>query len=252
MHYTNAIVVVGFTFIHYFSKFFHLNKHSLIAKFSSLVGGVSIAYVFFHLLPSLIHYQADISTAYNLSATGAFQLLFATILFGLIVFYFLEVAMESSRLTMTIKRINNQDMSDASFEEAHQRVFWAHMAPYAIYNIIVGILLADQSFESTATALIYLMVIGLHLFTNDWVLRHHFTQLYDKFGRGIITFTVLLGWTIGFAFQINHIFIALLEAFVAGGIILNAIKDELPECKGSNFPLFLMGTAAYSLFLIFI
>ncbi len=252
MNFSNALVVFGFTFIHINSRLFHLDKVNITAKFSSFVGGISIAYVFFHLLPTLIHYQEDISYAFNLTSANAYQLIFGVILLGLVVFYFLEVAMQSAKVNVVISRINHKELTDKSFEQRHQQVFWAHIASYALYNIIIGILLADQRFETSTTAIFYLVAIGLHFFTNDWVLRHHFTDLYDKYGRLLISLTVIIGFFIGSTFHINHIIIGLLEAFVSGGLILNAIKDELPECRGSNFGIFLMGTALYSVILILI
>lgn len=246
----NTLIVFTFTLIHINASRFHLDKYEIASKFSSVVGGISIAYVFFHLLPGLIHAQEDIALKYHLTSATSFQLLFGMILLGLVVFYFLEVAMQSAKMNMFISRLRHQDISDQSFELRHQRVFWAHVGSYALYNLIIGVLLADQHFATTTTALFYLVAIGLHFFTNDWVLRHHFTDLYDKYGRLMITLSVLVGWLIGHAFAIDHAVVALLEAFVAGGLILNAIKDELPECSGSNMMYFISGTAVYSLLLI--
>lgn len=252
MELANIFVVIGFTVIHVNSNLFNIERWDLTAKFSSLVGGISIAYVFFHLFPTLIHYQKDISRTFKLTSASAFQLIFGMILLGLIVFYFLEMAMQSSKLSVALDRLNNKTVSDDDFEQRHQRVFWAHIGSYALYNIIIGILLADQRFETSTTAIFYLVAVGLHFFTNNWVLRHHFTRLYDKYGRLLISLTVLVGFLIGLTFHIDHTIIALLEAFVAGGLILNAIKDELPQCKGNNFLIFLIGTVIYSFILIFI
>lgn len=252
MQLANIFVVFGFTFIHINSKFVNMEKWDINAKFSSFVGGISIAYVFFHLLPTLIHYQEDISEKFHLTSASAFQLIFGVILLGLIVFYFLEVAMQSTKLSMAIERLNHRTISDDRFEQRHQRIFWAHIGSYALYNIIIGILLADHRFETSTTAIFYLVAVGLHFFTNDWVLRRHFTSLYDKYGRLLISVTVLIGWLIGSTLHIDHTIIALLEAFVSGGLILNAIKDELPQCRGNNFSIFLIGTVLYSSILIFI
>lgn len=250
MNYANALVVFGFTFIHINSRLFHFDKLNFTARFSSFVGGISIAYVFFHLFPTLIHYQEDISHTLNLPSASAFQLIFGTILLGLVVFYFLEMAMQSAKLNVMIRRIQHKELSDENFEQRHQHIFWAHMASYALYNTIIGILLADQRFETSSTAFFYLIAIGLHFFTNDWVLRHHFTDLYDKYGALIISLTVVFGFVLGQLVHMDHTVIALLEAFVSGGLILNAIKDELPACRGNNFGYFIAGTVLYSFILI--
>jgi hypothetical protein len=41
-----------------------------------------------------------------------------------------------------------------------------------------------------------------------------------------------------------------LFAFLAGGIVLNVIKEELPEERESRFPAFVVGTGGYAVLLL--
>jgi zinc transporter ZupT len=45
-------------------------------------------------------------------------------------------------------------------------------------------------------------------------------------------------------------FIGLLFAFLAGGIVLNVLKEELPEDRESQFWAFVVGAAVYSAVLL--
>lgn len=252
MRFASTFVVFGFSFIHMQSSSLHLAKEDIVSKFTSFVGGISIAYVLFVLFPSLLHSQKDIAETFHLTNASALQLVFGVLILGLLVFYYLERALESAKVNIFLDRLQHKGQSDQAFEESHKRVFWVHIGSYALYNFIIGILMADHAFKTSFTAIFYLAVIGLHLFTNDWVLRNHFTDLYDKHGKFMISLAVVLGWMVGRFFFIDHAVIYLLEAFVYGGLIFNALKDDLPECRGSNAKYFVLGTAIYSILLFMI
>lgn len=249
MRFASTFVVFGFSFIHMQSGSLRLDKENLISKFTSFVGGISIAYVLFVLIPSLLHSQEDIAETFHLTNASALQLVVGVLILGLLVFYYLERALESAKVNIFLDRLQYRNLSDQTFEQSHKRIFWVHIGSYAMYNLIIGILMADHAFETSFTAIFYLAVIGLHLFTNDWVLRHHFTDLYDRHGKLMISLAVVVGWLIGKYFHINHAVIYLLEAFVYGGLIFNALKDDLPQCRGNNAKYFILGTVFYSVLL---
>ena len=46
---------------------------------------------------------------------------------------------------------------------------------------------------------------------------------------------VLLGWVIDLLTEIPEVAIAVLVAFLAGGVVLNVLKEELPEERESRF-----------------
>lgn len=238
----SLFLALGFSFIHYASSQIDCKK-SALNKFTSFVGGISISYVFFHLLPTISAYQGDVAETFNLgSSMSAYYLLFGAALAGLVVFYLLETYAGFAKTNV-----------DASLNQpSKNNVFWAHMGSYFIYNGIIGVLLTEQRFETWIAALLYLSAIGLHFVTNDWNLHHHFEASYNKYGRNLLCGAVLLGWLVGILFHLNHVAIAFLEAFVAGGMMLNAIKDELPKEKERNIPSFLTGIIGYSLILMFI
>jgi len=233
----NIMVALGFTFIHLGSKYFKLHLFS-VNQFTSFVGGISLAYVFFHLIPTIQSYQHDVMESFSLSATNASHLIFGSILAGIVVFYFLELLLKSTRINIANKSFGSSGL------------FWAHIGAYFLYNFIIGILLSDIGFTSTVTAFFYLFAIGLHFLTNDWVLRHHFEDLYDRYGIKLLVAAVLIGWLIGVLIRIPHVVMGLLEAFVAGGLILNAIKDELPACRGNGMTSFMVGLVSYTIILL--
>ncbi len=61
---------------------------------------------------------------------------------------------------------------------------------------------------------------------------------------------VLVGWGIGYTVEIPELAIPILLAFLAGGIILNVLKEELPAERKSRFWAFSLGVVVYALLLL--
>ena len=56
---------------------------------------------------------------------------------------------------------------------------------------------------------------------------------------------MIIGWALGSATPLPEFFIGFLFAFLARSVVLNALKEELPEERQSRFwPLALGGTAS--------
>ncbi|WP_328824250.1 hypothetical protein [Metabacillus schmidteae] len=92
----------------------------------------------------------------------------------------------------------------------------------------------------------YFLALAVHFVTNDHSLRKDHKKVYDRFGRWLLTFAILLGWLVGVFIELKEIYISLLTAFLAGGIILNVLKEELPEERKSSFVAFFLGLVGYS------
>lgn len=234
---TSLAIAFGFSFIHISSKFFKLRLFT-VNQFTSFVGGISLAYVFFYLIPTVQSYEHEVMDVFHLSARNASNLIFGSILAGIVLFYFLELGLKSTRLKFS------KNATKAS------GTFWAHMGAYTLYNFLIGMLLSSQAFESPVTALFFLLAIGIHFLTNDWVLRHHFREMYDRYGLKILIGGILLGYLISANLHPSHTWLGLLEAFITGGLILNAIKDELTSCRGNGLTSFIAGLSLYSILLL--
>jgi hypothetical protein len=92
--------------------------------------------------------------------------------------------------------------------------------------------------------------MGLHFFVNDYGLRQHHKQRYHRFGRWILAAAVLGGWALGAATEVSEALLVLLIAFLGGGVILNVLKEELPEERESRFWPFALGAVAYTALLV--
>jgi zinc transporter ZupT len=85
---------------------------------------------------------------------------------------------------------------------------------------------------------------------NDSGLREHHKHIYDRIGRWILAAAIIVGWVLGSATEIGKTAIAVLFAFLAGGIVLNVLKEELPEERESRFWAFALGAGIYTALLL--
>ena len=74
--------------------------------------------------------------------------------------------------------------------------------------------------------------------------------MYDLIGRWLLAGAIIFGWVLGETFHLDEAAIAAIWALVAGGIILNVLKEELPEEQESHFGMFFAGAGLYSLVLL--
>ena len=193
----------------------------------SLAGGVSVAYVFMHLLPELAR------GGEALGALGGSDAVWPLALAGLVVFYGLERAAETSR-----------DAGAADRTEAE--VFWLHMASYTLYNVIIGyVLVAEVGADETEVGA-YGLAMALHFLVNDVGLRAHHKARYDTAGRYVLAAAVVGGAGLGAVTELPEALVTGLVAFLGGSVVLNVLKEELPDERESRFWPFAAGAAGYA------
>ncbi|QXE01184.1 ZIP family metal transporter [Terribacillus sp. DMT04] len=234
---------IGFALIHYCSKYMGFLKETPRSKFLSISAGIAVAYVFVHLLPELNHYQELLNDELEHHIWSYTENhIYILALIGLILFYGLERLVKVSKQTT---KLHNPD-------ETKSGIFWIHMSSFFLYNSIIGYLLVREEYESPFGMLFYFIALGVHFVTNDRSLRSDHKHIYDKYGRLLLTGAILLGWIVGVMTELNELIISLLTAFIAGGIILNVMKEELPEERQSSIVSFLLGAAGYTTLLLLI
>ena len=87
--------------------------------------------------------------------------------------------------------------------------------------------------------------------TNDYGLRKDYKHRYDDLGRWMLAGAIFLGWILGLTVDVHETVLGFLFAFLAGGVVLNVLKEELPEERNSRFWPFFFGSAGYAALLFF-
>ncbi|OZC01699.1 hypothetical protein [Rubricoccus marinus] len=208
----------------------------------SFAGGTSVAYVFVHLLPEMAALQEALA-----ERVAGFELFEARhvwllALAGLVAFYGLEHLASRSR----------EEGQDEAMDRTGAGVFWVHMASYGVYNVLVGYLLAWGESRTTSGVLLFALAMAFHFVVNDTGLRHDHKERYLHVGRWLLAGAVVLGCGLGFVTEVSEATIAALLGILGGSVILNVLKEELPEERESRFWPFLAGAVAYSALLLLV
>lgn len=197
-------------------------------RFLSFASGVSFGYVFVDLLPALSDGQQVISSHLNGVVPFFDRHSYLIALVGMLFFYGIQGTSTSQ----------------------HDYKFWISMSGYALFNFFVGASLADPLDPSVQPIWLFTIAMGLHYFVHDHNLREDHQEAYEDSVRWILVLALIGGWLAGFFITIPEILIAVVVAFVAGGMIMNAMRYELPKKSRDSFRYFVLGALGYSILLI--
>ena len=206
----------------------------------SFAGGVSVAYITVHLLPELQHAQADFNRELGVPAPYDAYSLYLAAALGFLLFYALD------RL-VKLDKPEGQGRSDTG-----GAVFAAHIGAFAVYNLFLGYYLSAHVQPDVHSILIYTAVIGLHLLMNDVSLRTDHRERYDPIGSRLLAAAVAAGWLLGYTVKVSEPVFALWFALITGGILINTIREELPQERSARIGPFALGVVIGALGLIFL
>ena len=224
--------------VHFFSgklKFLNSKPRS---RWLSLAGGVSVSYVFIHLLPEIARGQRIVDNQDSEILSYLEHHAYLLALSGLIAFYGLERMVRQHR-----RRLSEE-------AQTHGGVFWLHIVSFALYNILIGYLLTHREADGPASLLWFTVAMVLHFLVNDFSLEQDHLKQFDRQGRWVLAAALLVGWWLGVTWEISELAISAWTAILAGSVILTVMKEELPEERESRFSAFLIGAFGYALVLL--
>jgi hypothetical protein len=198
--------------------------------------------VLVHLLPEITaaHRVIDVSGA-QFPFASRDSLVYVILLLGLLVFYGLEKTARYSR-----KRSISQHAKDV----CSVYVFIVHIISYAALNAAIGYLLHERAAEHHYNLPLYAVAIGLHFFINDHWMHHNHKVRYHRIGRWILAAGTLVGWGAGVFVVLEETVIFPALAFLAGGVLMNVLKEELPYGREENYWSFAGSTLVFSAILL--
>lgn len=237
----SLVALVCMVLVHLFSTLYSLAEGRYRGIWLSLAGGVSVAYVFVRVLPDLGRHDEVIATLFPQRLPYLDYHGYLVALYGLAFFYGLD------RLALADHR---QRQVDDPAKGSDRFVFWIHIGSFATVNLLVGYLLLRREHGSAQNLVIFAVAMIFYLFVTDNSLHAHHPAAFKRVGRYVLAASVTAGWLIGLSTELRETTIALLFAFLAGGVILNVLKEELPAEGKSRYWAFLVGMTAYSALLV--
>lgn len=231
-----ALLAVLLAAIHLVSGRVRSVIHFRRPTWKSVSGGIAVSYVFLQILPELAAHQETITAEVGLKPDLAESFVFMMALTGMTVFYGME------RL-LTSKRFSEELATGAP-------VFWVRVGAFSLYNMLVGYLLVHREEPGLAELLLYFFAMATHFLAFDLNLSGGHQRQYHRIARWILAAALLAGWATAVFTDLTQLPVSVLFAFLAGGIVLNVLKEELPGEKQGRFLPFLAGVVGYSLLLV--
>ena len=230
--------------MHVFSQTLHLLQGVPRRRLVSFVGGMAVAFVILRLLPAIGRHQQTLEQATQGGPLGFLDNhIYAVLLLSIIIFYGLERLAQRSRERR--KQAGKEDRPGFG-------VFWLHIGTFALMNLLVGYLLfhhVEQGSELQVLLLFFLAML-FKFVVNDHGLHNLHQDLYDRMGRWLLAVTVLGGWLVNYVARMPQVGPALLQGFIAGAVLLNVLKEQLPSAEKSRYALFASGAVLYSVLLL--
>jgi len=225
----SATFLVG-EYLQLLRRLLHDNR-SLI----SFGSGMAVAYVFMQIMPELHNVRRLFveSAAVPLLFEG--KIIYLLALLGFLLFYGLN---NLSHIVLGTEH-----------SEPEQRKLQIHIGSLSAYVWLIGYLLV-QRLDPEDSIVLYAMATIFHFLAIAHELPEKYGALYRLRERFVLAGMCLLGWAVGQLFVMPHMVLALMFAFVSGGIIINSIMMELPKEKDGRFLPFVAGGVCYALILL--
>jgi zinc transporter ZupT len=216
---------------------------------ASFAGGIAVSYVFLHLLPELAEGNERVGEllAEDAGRTPLVGLeIFLVALVGFTLFYGLERLAERHH-----PRDPRWGGASTGAGAGSRPVFRLHLASFALYNAVIGYSLPLNWRVSPGFAVLFTIAIGLHFVLSDRGLEEHYGTWFDRWPpRLVLAAALLVGWGLAaLVAPTSGLVVSLLTAFVAGSVLLNVFKEEIPSTRRSHFGWFVTGLATYALLL---
>ncbi len=223
------ISVAIFSLVHMYAEKIRTLEMLSQRRFLSLGGGIAIAYVFIDLLPKLGESNQWVERIFSGFFPYVERHVFVTALLGFLLFF-------------CIDRVPSGWLMKEKFTLA--------LCSYALFNFFVGYAVVNKNNPDVQPLLLFTIAMALHYFTNDYSLCESHGEAYRKTGRWVLIASLVLGWVVGLAIHLSETAVALVGAFIGGGVIMNVTRHELPAGKENSVGTFVVSAAAYTAILL--
>ena len=229
--------MLAFAAVFLFGRQFHslrvfANHERSLLSFSA---GVAVGYVFVRVMPDLEGARRDFVkwTILPKVFDGMFVYFFALI--GVLFFYCLDHFSKQARLAASAAGRSTPDF-DITF------IGWA-----GYVGLISYLLMSRSSPASLAT---YAIAMAAQFLNFEHWFGIELGDGYQRRGRFLLAAAAPIGWGLSLAFDLPRGALALMLAFLSGGVIVNAMFVELPDDKDGRLWPFVTGSVLSAMLLI--
>jgi len=202
----------------------------------SLASGVALAYVFIYLLPKIAYLQ-DKPHNFTTGLLAIDQVLvWFMALLGLLAFYWLGWKAENDDTEEKLRK---------------DKTLYLQLGGFCAYYAQLGYTVTEYPIAG-GSALMVAVILLVHSLGINHGLRHLNKQRYDKLLRWCFALATFTGWLLGISIEGFSSNLPYWNAFIGGGIIITALREELPHQSETNFLPFLSGSIGASILILLV
>jgi hypothetical protein len=135
---------------------------------------------------------------------------------------------------------------------AKREAFWLSLGSYALFNFLVGYAVVDTENPEVQPIVLFTFAMALHYFVNDYALSSAHKSEYGNLGKWLLVVALFTGWFAGLLVELPAAGVALVSAFIGGGVIMNVTRHELPDKNPNSLGAFLLASVLYTAVLLLI
>jgi hypothetical protein len=178
-------------------------------------GGLSAAYVFLHLIPSL-------DTAHE--ALGE-RIYFITLL-GFVAFYGIDLYFQAPR-------------------DAHPAKYHIYLAAFFVYDMLLVFTLGLNLPPTALLTLVFTLSLALDALNTDFELADAFGPRFARSGRWVLLIAVACGYGLHLFKRPNPMVVDILTAALTGFMIYHAFVGLFPVSRTKSFRSFVAGLVVF-------
>ena len=230
------LAALGLASVHLFSQQHRFLDGVPRSRFLSLAGGMAVAFVLLRLLPAVDEGNAVLNEALR-TAPLAFIEHPAHLIFLLSLFFFYGAEI------LVRRSVSSGDDGASTTSLA---VFWLHTTTFMVMNALIGYLLLHNQERGPRALGLFFVAMTLKFIINDHALHEAHKEKYDRLGRLVLAAAVVIGFGIRYMTRFPDSVPVVLQATLAGAVIFNVLKEELPQPSKARYWPFLDGGIAYT------
>ena len=193
---------------------------------ASAAGGMAVAFAIIILLPELEYVHASVG-----------DVVYPLVLAGLVGFYVAELGLLRRRAVPAGGGSAALSTHDGAGASVHLAISW-------LYTFGLVYALPDQVHEHAVVVLMTSVAIGLHLAYKDWLIVAHHPAVYRRMGRYLLATSPIAAFGATLVAGPSEMVSDLILALIAGYMLQNVFRNEMPESRTSQPLAFAAGALA--------
>ncbi len=195
-----------------------------MAQITALAGGIAVGYAALYLLPKIGNYTASLTTGRpDLPEFFQYQPYFF-LLAGVVVYFLVHSVRTEGRALPTV-------LSGGAF---------------LFYSFMTGSMLEGLPRPGYFPYILAGGAMCLHFLGICHQLRERNTAGFDRYVRWMLAAFTLMGWIAGTLGMLSEGAVAVIVAFLGGGILVNVLREEWPEQTPGRTAPFLVGVGLFA------